>query len=80
MMASLLRSGILQRRGGFGLALPSFRSLSSATEKPSIVVVGANVIDQIAYVPRLPRPGETLHGSDYRTGFGGKGANQAVAA
>ena len=24
--------------------------------------------------------GETLHGSDYRTGFGGKGANQAVAA
>ena len=34
----------------------------------------------IAYVPRLPKMGETLHGTDFETGFGGKGANQAVAA
>merc|ERR1711865_703285 len=34
----------------------------------------------IAYVPRFPAPGETLHGTDFQTGFGGKGANQAVAA
>lgn len=46
----------------------------------SICVVGASLIDLIAYVPRLPALGETLHGSDFRSGFGGKGANQAVMA
>ena len=30
-------------------------------------------------MPRIPGIGETLHGSDYRTGFSGKGANQTVA-
>lgn len=29
---------------------------------------------------RLPKSGETLHGSKFATGFGGKGANQCVAA
>ena len=38
------------------------------------------MIDQTAYMPRIPGIGETLHGSDYRTGFSGKGANQTVAA
>ncbi|HEX5449125.1 MAG TPA: ribokinase [Gaiellaceae bacterium] len=47
---------------------------------PSICVVGAALIDLIAYVPRLPTLGETLHGTDFRSGFGGKGANQAVMA
>ena len=54
------------------------RQLSTATA--DIVVVGAAVTDQIAYVPRLPSPGETLLGSAYVAGFGGKGANQAVQA
>lgn len=31
-------------------------------------------------MPRLPTLGETLHGTDFRSGFGGKGANQAVMA
>jgi ribokinase len=35
---------------------------------------------QFSYAPRLPLPGETLHGSSFNFGFGGKGANQAVAA
>lgn len=48
--------------------------------QPAICVVGASLIDLISYVPRLPAPGETLHGLDFRIGYGGKGANQAVMA
>jgi ribokinase len=43
-------------------------------------MVGSSNIDLIARVPRLPAPGETLHGSSFSMGFGGKGANQAVMA
>ena len=43
-------------------------------------VVGASNIDLISYVPRLPRLGETLHGTAFQLGYGGKGANQAVMA
>lgn len=45
-----------------------------------IVVVGSTMIDLIAYADRLPGDGETVVGSSYETGFGGKGANQAVMA
>ena len=45
-----------------------------------ICVVGACNIDLISYVPRLPQLGETLHGTRFHMGFGGKGANQAVMA
>ena len=45
-----------------------------------ICVVGASNLDLISYVPRLPRIGETLHGTKFSMGFGGKGANQAVMA
>lgn len=38
------------------------------------------MIDQVAYADRLPGDGETVVGSSYMTGFGGKGANQAVMA
>jgi len=48
--------------------------------KPKICVVGACNIDLISYVPRLPRMGETLHGTRFHMGFGGKGANQAIMA
>lgn len=37
-------------------------------------------MDLVAYAPRLPAPGETLMGTRFQTGYGGKGANQAVAA
>lgn len=45
-----------------------------------IVVVGSFNMDLISYMERLPRPGETVHGSRFVTGPGGKGSNQAVAA
>jgi ribokinase len=47
---------------------------------PAIFVVGSSNMDLLAYVPRFPKKGETLHGSKFATGFGGKGANQAVMA
>lgn len=47
---------------------------------PSICIVGSINLDMNAYVERFPRPGETLHGRRFTTGYGGKGANQAVMA
>jgi ribokinase len=49
-------------------------------QKSDICVLGASNIDLISYVPRLPLMGETLHGTKFQMGFGGKGANQAVMA
>lgn len=45
-----------------------------------ICMVGSCNVDLISRVPRLPSAGETLVGSSFRIGFGGKGANQAVMA
>ena len=47
---------------------------------PLIAVVGSLNIDLIAYVARVPGPGETVIGDRFQMGFGGKGANQAVMA
>lgn len=46
----------------------------------AIAVFGSINLDITAYMERLPAPGETLHGHEYKLGLGGKGANQAVAA
>ena len=43
-------------------------------------MVGSSMIDLISRVPRLPKLGETLVGSSFHLGYGGKGANQAVMA
>jgi ribokinase len=48
--------------------------------RPKICIVGACNMDLMSYVPRLPCKGETLHGTRFLMGFGGKGANQAVMA
>ncbi|XP_068967607.1 ribokinase [Bombus flavifrons] len=47
---------------------------------PKIVVVGSCMIDFTCFSPRLPKPGETLIGTKYEIKYGGKGANQCVAA
>lgn len=45
-----------------------------------ITVIGSINLDLIGNVERLPRPGETVSGSAFKTAPGGKGANQALAA
>ena len=45
-----------------------------------ILVFGSINIDLIARVRAIARPGETVLAERYHTAFGGKGANQAVAA
>ena len=46
----------------------------------AIAVVGSAMMDLTAYADVLPEPGQTLAGQLFTTGFGGKGANQAVMA
>lgn len=48
--------------------------------KPRVTVVGSANMDLVVRAERIPKPGETVLGSSFRTGLGGKGANQAVAA
>ena len=47
---------------------------------PRIAVVGSANVDLIAFSDRFPNPGETIFGTHFDLGWGGKGANQAVAA
>src|SRR6202795_4990594 len=47
---------------------------------PRIAVVGSAVTDLVTFTDAFPRPGETLFGRGFDLGFGGKGANQAVAS
>jgi len=63
------------------LALSSRRAaLSSSATQPDVVVLGASVMDLMAYVPTMPSPGATVLGTGFEMDFGGKGANQAVMA
>lgn len=45
-----------------------------------ILVLGSSNVDLILRVPRFHQPGETIMGQNLVTIFGGKGANQAIAA
>src|SRR5208337_4130410 len=49
-------------------------------QQPDIVVVGSANVDLTTFTDQFPRPGETIFGREFDMGFGGKGANQAVAA
>ena len=57
-------------------ALEPLSSPPLAPPPPSLSVLSPF----FSYVPRMPRAGETVHGSHFRSGFGGKGANQCVMA
>lgn len=45
-----------------------------------LVVLGSINADHILNLESFPTPGETVTGNQYQVAFGGKGANQAVAA
>jgi ribokinase len=49
-------------------------------DTPRIAVIGSANTDLVTFVDTFPRPGETLFGRSFDLGYGGKGANQAVAA
>src|SRR5436190_1104640 len=49
-------------------------------KQPLIAVVGSANVDLTTFNDVFPRPGETIIGKKFDLGFGGKGANQAVAA
>ena len=48
--------------------------------KGNILVIGSSNTDMTIRASRLPAPGETILGGEFKMGRGGKGANQAVAA
>jgi ribokinase len=49
-------------------------------KRPRIAVVGSANVDMTTFADHFPKPGETIFGQKFDLGFGGKGANQAVAA
>lgn len=54
---------------------------SRTGDGPAIIeVIGSLNMDLVTITPRVPGPGETIRAVKFSTGFGGKGANQAVAA
>ena len=50
------------------------------TRRSRIAVVGSANVDLTTFSDRFPKAGETIFGEHFDLGWGGKGANQAVAA
>ncbi len=48
--------------------------------KQKVTVFGSFVVDLMGRTPHLPAPGETVKGSFFQRGAGGKGFNQGIAA
>ena len=49
-------------------------------KRPRIAVIGSANVDLTTFSDRFPKAGETIFGQKFDLGFGGKGANQAVAS
>mmetsp|Transcript_7987 Transcript_7987/g.15671 ORF Transcript_7987/g.15671 Transcript_7987/m.15671 type:complete len:428 (-) Transcript_7987:515-1798(-) len=72
--------GARRYRGGGKSAAVRMQVDTAGERRGKVCVVGSINYDQTVYVSKMPVPGQTLHGSLYTTGFGGKGANQCVMA
>ncbi len=70
---------LTQREGANKLGVLKFPTKIMA-RRPRIAVVGSANIDLTTFTDQFPKPGETIFGQKFDLGFGGKGANQAVAA
>lgn len=64
---------------GCGPAEPIF-GMTTTSEVPRVVVVGSIMVDLVTYADPLPDSGQTVTGSAFEIGCGGKGANQALIA
>lgn len=54
---------------------------SNGRGKPIIItIIGSLNVDLVTYTSRVPNAGETITSESFTSGWGGKGANQAVAA
>ncbi len=60
--------------------MPSKANQAPGANRATVAVVGSLNYDLICVLDRLPALGETLTAREHATAFGGKGANQAVAA
>jgi ribokinase len=54
--------------------------VTTETNPGGVLVVGGISIDLVAFAHKLPAPGESILGDDFKIILGGKGSNQAVAA
>ena len=45
-----------------------------------VLVIGSNMMELTTEIDRMPQLGETVAAPNFHMAFGGKGANQAVAA
>jgi len=70
MTVLILTVGVLSHAG----------ASESKMSQSKLMVVGSTMMDNFAYVERVPGPGETIVGQRTALGFGGKGANQAAMA
>lgn len=66
-------------RRGIGANFLDVGTRMMSSNRP-LVVVGSINIDLVVTAPRIPMVGETIQGDSFQQHFGGKGANQAVAA
>lgn len=51
-----------------------------STDKQNSAFILFYIVFNYSYSPHLPKCGETIHGTSFQRDFGGKGANQCIAA
>ena len=67
---------IKTKENSLGKKFPNLRRI----HMKKIAVIGSMNADLVFEMPRVPQKGETISGTRFHMGIGGKGANQAVAA